>query len=117
MTFIHDLGEINRHRVRDVALAGIVALAVVGGVATVVHTVTVMAAQQTATIEAAPKTDRLDTLLPSACAGQSWGNWSADCVSAISGKTASMRQVRFETIESRDLSARTSVLARVPVNS
>ena len=49
--------------------------------------------------------------------GPSWGNWSADCVSAISGKTASMRQVRFETIESRDLSARTSVLARVPVNS
>ena len=117
MTFIHDLGEINRYRIRDVALAGIVALAVVGGVATVVHTVSVMAAQPNPVTQAAPKTDRLDTLLPSACAGQSWGNWSPACVSAISGKASSMRQVRFETIETRDMSTRNSVLTRVPVNS
>lgn len=117
MTFIHDLGEINRHRVRDMALAGVVALAVFGAVAATAHTLGVLAAQPAPVTQAAPKTDRLDSLLPSACAGQSWGNWSPACVSAISGKASSMRQVRFETLEAHDLDARTSVLARTPVNS
>lgn len=117
MTFIHDLGEINRHRIRDIALAGVVALAVVGGVVTTIRTVAVMAAQEpVAATEAAPKANRLDTLLPSACAGESWGNWSPACVSVITGND-SMRQVRFETFEEQNVSARTSVLTRIPSSS
>lgn len=117
MTFIHDFGELNRHRIRDLALAGVIALSVIGGIVTIAQTVAVMAAQDNpAATQAAPKTDRLDTLLPAPCAGETWGNWSAACVSAITG-TSAARQVRFETLESRDGAARTSVLARVPHSS
>ncbi|MHC5653793.1 hypothetical protein [Stappia sp. ICDLI1TA098] len=115
MTFIHDDSALHtQHRIRDFAIAGVVALAAFAGMASIIHTVTT-APDQSVAVEA-PKTDRLNSALPSACAGDSWGNWSPACVSAISGRETT-RQVHFETFEARDGSARMSVLARVPSSS
>jgi hypothetical protein len=116
MTFIHDESEQHTHRIRDLAIATVAALAVFGGMASIAHTIRSAEANAIEAPVAAAKTDRLSTALPGACSGETWGNWSPTCIAAISGNQT-MRQVRFETFEARQPAANTSVLERVPASS
>ena len=116
MTFIHDHGEQHAHRIRDLAIATVAALAVFGGIASIAHTVQTASAGGMQSEMAAPKTDRGAAGLPAECQGQTWGHWTASCASALSG-TKGMRQVQFTTVETREPAANTSVLERVPSSS
>lgn len=116
MTFIHDEHDAHAHRIRDLAIATVAALAVFGAIVSITQTIRVASASAVETPVAAAKTDRVASALPGACSGESWGNWSPACVAAISGN-GSTRQVRFETFEARQPAANTSVLERVPASS
>lgn len=116
MTFINDHGEQHAHRMRDLVIAGVAALAVFGGIASIAHTVQTASAGAAVTEMAAPKADRGASALPMECEGQTWGHWSATCAAALSGNKG-MRQVQFTTVETRQPTANTSVLERVPSSS
>ncbi|WP_428696768.1 hypothetical protein [Stappia sp.] len=116
MTFIYDEHEQHTHRIRDLAIATVAALAVFGGMVSIAHSIRTASASAVEAPVVAAKTDRIASALPGACNGESWGNWSPACVAAISGN-GSTRQVRFETFEARQPAANTSVLERVPANS
>lgn len=100
----------------DIVLAVVAAVAVFGAVLTVAQTVKMAAASDTVPAASAAKADRVTSALPATCKSQAWGDWSADCLAAISGNV-NPRQVRFETIEARDVESRTSVLARLPART
>jgi len=116
MTFLHDHGEPYAHRLRELTIATVAALAVFGGLVSIAHTIQTASADAVHSEMAAPKTDRAASALPAECHGQSWGNWSTGCATALSGNRT-MRQVQFTTVETRQPGANTSVLERIPSSS
>lgn len=117
MTFTSDdLKTPSNKTFRDIALATVAAVAVFGAVLTVAQTVKMAAASDAVPAASAEKADRVTSALPATCKSEAWGDWSADCLAAISG-TVNPRQVRFETFEARDVEGKTSVLARVPART
>ncbi|MCA1297153.1 hypothetical protein [Stappia indica] len=119
MTFVQQPSE---QHFRNLAIATVAAAAILAGVVSLSQSLTsAPAAADPATAETVisnleAKTNRQTKPLPAACEGQSWGNWSSDCINALEGNRAS-RQIRFETHEDRSVSNRTSILTRVPIST
>lgn len=119
MTFVQRPPE---QHFRSLAIATVAAAAILAGVVGTSQSQTsAPAAADPATAETVvsnmeAKTNRQTKPLPAACEGQSWGNWSSDCINALEGNRAS-RQIRFETHEDRSVSNRTSILTRVPIST
>ncbi len=113
MTFFHFDEPAAKNHFRELVIASTAALAVVAGATTISH----YAVTSDASGEMAPaaiKTDRLPINLPDACTGQTWGDWSSECITVLTdGKTT--RFVRTVTIEERDVANHTSTLVRVAV--
>ena len=62
------------------------------------------------------KSDRQAIGYENACAGQAWGNWSEDCLKALS-KKQNLNLAPSRTVEFRDADQQLSVLTRTPRRS
>lgn len=101
-------------RLKELTIATVAALGVFFGAATVFAPSGSGSspADPAASGAALAKSDFLKPGLPESCDGQAWGNWSADCVSAMTNG-ATTRNIRSVTFEERDPLNRTSTLVRV----
>lgn len=116
MTFFHFDEPAENNRLWELAAVSIAAVVIVTGAATLSHEAGIRNAASKAAAAAAVKgkSDRLPVTLPDLCMGQTWGNWSDECISRLTnGRTT--RFVRTVTIEERDVANRTSTLVRVAV--
>jgi len=100
---------------RETIYAIVAAALVFAAILAIGQTIRVAAADGTppATVQ---KSDRMTSALPASCQGETWGNWSPDCAAALSGQDT-LRQVRFETFETRPAADNVSILERVPTRS
>src|SRR5690554_1945253 len=98
MTFMSTEPAEPTARLKIILAAAVVASAAVVGSLTVFQSANSVATEASSSVAApvATKGDRLDSKLPSVCQGQPWGEWTPDCVSAITGKPAT-RAVRTIT--------------------
>lgn len=112
MTFFHFDEPAENNRLWESAAVSIAAAIIITGAATLSHEAGIRNAASKAAVAA--KSDRLPVNLPDSCLGQTWGEWSNECISKLTnGRTTHF--VRTVTIEERDAANRTSTLVRVAV--
>ncbi|MBA5776811.1 hypothetical protein H2509_06675 [Stappia sp. F7233] len=114
MTFLHQEEVVPNTRLKELSIATVAALGVFFGAAAALDRFVGESSSPDPVIvtTALSKSDRMNATLPLTCNGQAWGNWSADCVSAITGGETT-RNIRRVTFEERDFANRTSTLVRV----
>ncbi|NRG18844.1 hypothetical protein HPQ64_14220 [Rhizobiales bacterium] len=99
-------------RFKELAVATAAAVMIVAGAAVVADTALSENPVTAPSLTTLAKADRLDSKLPGSCHGQAWGDWSSECLSALTGNSAGTR-IRTVTIETRNVEEATSTLLRV----
>ncbi|MFN4169224.1 MAG: hypothetical protein ACK4HD_13025 [Pannonibacter phragmitetus] len=107
---VSDTASFNIAKLSFAGVAGLFALAILGVFASVALAFAQFETSQTVQ---ATKGNRIEASLPSACNGQSWGNWSAACLATLNGERT-VRSISTKTVEQRP-GGPVSVLVRTPV--
>ncbi|MFN3499839.1 MAG: hypothetical protein ACK40A_15665 [Pannonibacter indicus] len=107
---VSDTASFNIAKLSFAGVAGLFALAILGVFASVALAFAQFDSTQTVQ---STKGNRTEASLPSACDGQSWGNWSAACIASLNGERM-VRTIPTTTVEQRP-GGPVSVLVRTPV--
>ena len=108
---VSDTASFNIAKLSFAGVAGLFALAILGVFASVALAFAQFETTQTVQ---ATKGNRIEASLPSACDGQSWGNWSPACLATLNGERTVRTISTTTTVEQRP-GGPVSVLVRTPV--
>ena len=111
---VSNTASFNIAKLSFAGVAGLFALAILGVFASVALAFAQFETTQTVQTVQATKGNRIEASLPSACDGQSWGNWSAACIASLNGERTVRTISTTTTVEQRP-GGPVSVLVRTPV--